>query len=132
MASVDGLKVAVVDDDMLLSTLLSDKFKSGGAIVKTGHSCTEGIALVNEFQPDIAVVDLMMPDRSGFELVRDVQKAGVAHPFFVILTDSINASQVAEAIETGVTTYLQKAEHNPEDIVKIVGERYVGSKPRNI
>lgn len=132
MASIDGLKVAVVDDDMLLSSMLSEKFKSAGATVKTGHSCTEGIAIVNEFKPDIAVVDLMMPDRSGFELVKDVQNTGLAHPFFVILTDSINASQVAEAIETGVTTYLQKAEHNPEDIVKIVGERYATEKPHSI
>ncbi len=129
---VQGLKVAVVDDDTLLSKMLSEKFAQSGAIVSVANSCTEGIEMITKMVPDIAVVDLLMPDSSGFELVRSIQKSGGSQPFFVILTDSINANQVAEAIETGVTTYLQKAEHNPEDIVKIVGERYAATKPKSL
>jgi DNA-binding response OmpR family regulator len=125
-----GTKILVVDDDLALSTILAEAFAKAGATTQVAHSCAEGIAAVKSFAPLIVVADLMMPDRSGFDLIRDIQKekATVPQPLFVILTDSVSTEFVADAMETGVTTYLQKAEHDPADIVKIVSERYKASK----
>ncbi|NBV76624.1 DNA-binding response regulator [bacterium] len=120
--------ILVLDDNTTLLDILAHHFAKTGAKVQTATSCNEAIEKVKATHFDIALVDLLLPDHPGFDFVKAVKAMPEPHPFFAILTDSINASQVADAIEIGVTTYIQKAEHDPGEIVGMVMDRYRNQK----
>ncbi|MBI5456464.1 response regulator [Candidatus Kaiserbacteria bacterium] len=116
-------KILIVDDDENILRTLGKLFESAGAKVSTASSYEAGVAAIKSDAPDIAIVDLMLPQHTGLELVKET-KADAPKTFFVMLTNSINAEHVADAMEANVTMYVQKADHDPEDIVKMVADRF--------
>lgn len=121
---LSGKKILIIDDDVATYSVLHSAFNDAGATVIAAGNHDDGIRALAEQSPDIVIVDLMLPGPSGFEVLKDAHTAPGPHPFFVILTNSMNVTQMAEAIQHGVSTYIQKAEHDPSDIVRIVAERY--------
>ena len=63
-------KVLVADDDELLRTLMEHKLTAAGYEVVTATDGSEALALAAREHPDVIVLDAMMPQRDGFEVLR--------------------------------------------------------------
>ena len=119
---MQGKKVLIVDDDPMITTTFAKLFSDIGAATEIASTYEDGVAALKKSAPDIAVVDLMLPHHSGLELVKEIRQVA-PETFFVILTNSLNAESVADAMESNVTMYIQKADHDPQDIVKMIADR---------
>lgn len=72
-------------------------------VVGEASDGAEAATLVRQLKPDILLLDLAMPKRSGFEGLRDLSVPGNASPVKVILlTSAAEASQIVEALQLGV------------------------------
>ena len=71
----DTLRVVLIDDDQDLRTLIKAtlEFTAGWQVV-TAANGAEGIEAVREQQPDVVVVDLMMPEMDGYEVCRHLKQ----------------------------------------------------------
>jgi two-component system, NtrC family, response regulator AtoC len=100
-------KIIIVDDDMLTRVSTADLIKSWGYEVETAASFNEGLKLVNEAVPDIAIIDLRLPDGDGMELLGFIREQ---HPQVdaVILTGHASIDSAIEAIKKGAENYLEK------------------------
>lgn len=100
-------KIIIIDDDMLTRVSTADLIKSWGYEVETAVSYKEGVKLLNEAVPDVAIIDLRLPDGDGLELLGLVREQ---HPEVdaIILTGHASIDSAIEAIKKGAENYLEK------------------------
>jgi DNA-binding NtrC family response regulator len=100
-------KIIIIDDDMLTRVSTADLIKSWGYEVETAASFNEGLKLINEAVPDIAIIDLRLPDGDGMELLSLIREQ---HPQVdaVILTGHASIDSAIDAIKKGAENYLEK------------------------
>jgi DNA-binding response OmpR family regulator len=70
----DGIRIAVVDDDALTATWLSEHLRSAGYSVETASTGAAALALVQQTAPALMLLDLRLPDASGLELLELCRK----------------------------------------------------------
>jgi two-component system, OmpR family, response regulator len=84
------LKVLVVDDELNLAELISMALRYEGWEVVTAHTGSKAVALAKEFRPDAVVLDMMLPDFDGLEVLRRMRNTDVHLPvLFLTARDSV-------------------------------------------
>jgi two-component system response regulator RegA len=108
-------KILLVDDDDFFRDRLKMAFVSRGFIVSVAADYETAIARVREDSPDMAVVDLKMPGKSGLEVIKEAKSI---HPDIriVVLTGYGSIATATEAVRLGAFSYLPK----PADIDDIL------------
>jgi len=111
-------RVLVVDDDPLVRNALVRDFKHRGLQADSAASIEEAVALAQARNPDLAVVDLRLDQRSGFEVL---QKLRDAQPEVrvVMLTGHGSIPLAVEAMRLGAINFLTKP-LNAADILRAV------------
>ena len=66
-------RIAIIDDNVDAATTIAEALRIAGHDVCIGHSAAQGLQLVDEFNPDIAILDIGLPDMDGFELARSIR-----------------------------------------------------------
>lgn len=97
----------VVDDDAALRTRLVRAFDDRGFVVSAAGNYDEAIAMAQADTPELALVDLRLPGRSGLDLVRGL-KALDETTNVVVLTGYGSIATAVESVRLGATTYLTK------------------------
>ncbi len=106
-ADSDAPSILIVDDDDTLREQLARAFVSRGFEARAAADYDEAMALAGDEPPELAVVDLRMPGRSGLELVRDL-KAVDATIKIVVLTGYGSIATAIDAMKLGAVYYLPK------------------------
>ncbi|MCR4394879.1 MAG: response regulator transcription factor, partial [Dehalococcoidales bacterium] len=86
----------------------------------------EALKQVEEFHPDIIVLDLMMAGINGLEVTRQIQKKGL-ETGVVILSMHSNEAYVLEALRSGAKAYILK-ESSPEELIRAIREVFAGRR----
>jgi two-component system OmpR family response regulator len=81
-------RILIVDDDPSICTLLKRYLQRQGYTVEVAATGAEGLQQLRTFQPDLVILDLNLPDVSGYSLCRQMQKeTGV---YVLMLTSRVN------------------------------------------
>jgi two-component system response regulator MtrA len=99
-------KILVIDDDTAITELLSMLLKTHGFEVITTNKGSEGIQLARDANPDVVLLDLMMPDKDGWEVSKAVRK--FSNVPILILSAINDPDMVASILDTGADDYLIK------------------------
>lgn len=104
-----GTTVLVADDHPVFRDGLIGALNAASDLAVVGHAeCgAQTLAALSELTPDVAVVDLQLPDMDGIEVIRRAGKAGL-DSLFVIVSAFDDTSTVYWAIEAGARAYLPK------------------------
>ena len=106
-------KLLLVDDDRLVLATLTRGLAAAGFFVIAAESVTEAEDLLaGGTRPDLAIVDVMMPERSGLELVKRLRE--LDHIPFILLTATAEAQVVEEATQGGALGYVVKPVSVPQ------------------
>jgi DNA-binding response OmpR family regulator len=113
--------VLVADDDLDVCEMLATKLTLTGYEVHTATNGEDALAVIERGGVDVAVLDVVMPWRSGFELCRRLRErpAGTAVPV-ILLTGRTDPEAMAAGIEAGAVAYLTK----PVDLRRLLHEIY--------
>jgi two-component system alkaline phosphatase synthesis response regulator PhoP len=116
-----GKKILIVDDDEAIRKSLVYQFKKSGFMVVEAVDGEDGLQKALLEKPDIILLDIMMPNKDGIEMLRDLRDDEWGSDVPVIfLTNASDTDRVSEAINLGVYDYLVKSDWNLEDVVKTV------------
>jgi len=111
VSSFDGKKLLIVDDDPDMITALQTVLDGSGAEIATAVDGNAALQQANEFDPDLVVLDAMLPKRSGFlvleKLKTDGKKKG-GRPFVIMITGNAGKRHQVWAESLGVDGYLNK------------------------
>jgi DNA-binding response OmpR family regulator len=86
---MEGWRILVVDDEPYMVRSLSFVLRKEGYDVRTASDGNEALAVVEEFDPDVVFLDLMMPGRDGYEVchtLRNDPRYSDRPPYIIILT----------------------------------------------
>lgn len=119
------MNLLIVDDEASLRDFLSIVFEEEGWQVEVAASIGDARAAIQRLEPDVVLCDLMLPDGSGIDLVRDV-KAASPSIVFVMITAHTSTRSAVEALKAGAVDYIAK----PFDIeeLKIIVRKAVERK----
>jgi DNA-binding response OmpR family regulator len=100
------IKVLIIDDDLAMTDLLSLLLKSYGLEVSVVNDSQEGLETVKRDAPDIILLDLMMPGKTGWDVCREIRafsKVPIA-----VLSAIDDPAMVASALDAGADDYMVK------------------------
>ncbi len=100
------MKILVIDDDPAMTELLSLVLAPTKAQILTSNSGEEGLRLVKEQDPDIVLLDLMMPKMDGWQVTENIRS--ISSVPILILSVMDNPGLVARALDKGADDYLVK------------------------
>jgi len=109
--------VLVVDDDPVILKLLEVNFEMEGFTVLVAHDGEEGIEVARSNQPDVVVSDIMMPKKSGLELVVALKgDTSTSEIPIILLSAKAQNADVRTGLEAGADDYVTKP-FEPLDLV---------------
>ncbi|MDQ3797724.1 MAG: sigma 54-interacting transcriptional regulator, partial [Pseudomonadota bacterium] len=97
--------VLLVDDDQNFTPVLSDYILQQGLTVSIAHSLCEARALLNQARPDLLLVDLLLPDGSGLDLLQELRDSRTR---VVVLTGHPSFETAIDGLRANVDDYLTK------------------------
>jgi len=100
-------KVLVIDDEAMIRKTVRLACEKEGYAVQEAENGTEALAKLDSFRPDIILLDLMLPDISGFDVCRDIRRAGTKVPI-LILSAKTEEIDVVVGLEIGADDYVIK------------------------
>lgn len=126
-----GLKVLVVDDDPKAVEIISTYLEHANHSVLRAYSGSEAIHIAKSQTPDLIVLDLMMPEISGFEVVEDLKldKRTAKIPI-IIVTSKFLTPQERHMLNGQVLAVLEKSEFNHGNFISEVHRALAGKRGR--
>jgi CheY-like chemotaxis protein len=114
-------RVLIIEDDQLIANVYRNKFAVEGFAVEVANSGEEGLDLLQSFQPDVVILDLLLPKMSGLELMKQIR----ALPQFaklplVVFSNTYLSNLIQDAWKAGATKCLSKANSSPKQVIEAV------------
>jgi DNA-binding response OmpR family regulator len=101
-------RILIADDDPLLRALLVHRLSADGYQVTTAENGSEALAAIAEQQPDLVVLDALMPVMDGFEVLRRLKASGLSDAPVIMLTALKREQDIVGALQLGAADYLVK------------------------
>ena len=112
------MRVLVVEDEATLANQLAERLRAEGMVVDVAGDGREGLYFGNEFEFDVAVVDVGLPEIDGLSLIRQLRESERRFPI-LILTARDGWQDKVTGLEAGADDYLAKPFHFEELIARI-------------
>jgi len=108
--TLQGKRVLLVDDDNDILTSMQAAFEPTGATIEIANNGNKAVELAEKSNPDLVVLDMMLPGRSGFLVLEKVKakKPRNARPFVIMITGNTGARHRMYAETLGVSEYFTK------------------------
>lgn len=128
MTQQSAIRILSVDDHPLLrdglAALINDR--PGMVLVAQAASAQEGIAEFRKHQPDVTLMDLRLPDKSGIEAMRSI-RAEFPEARIIVLTTFEGDVEIQRALEAGAQAYILK-NMPPKDLLDVIEQVHAGKK----
>lgn len=116
-------RIAVIEDNDTVATMYEFKLKLEGYEVKIARDGEEGLQLIEEFQPDLILLDLMMPVMNGDEMLQRLREMDWGAEIKVVILTNISKSEAPMSLRfLAVDRYIVKAHYTPQQVVDVVRE----------
>jgi len=112
------IKILYVEDELFLGKIVKETLEGRGFEVIMESDGRNVLRLFEDEQPDICVLDVMLPYRSGFELAEDIRELNEDIPI-IFLTAKTQTEDVVRGFKTGGNDYIRKPFSMEELIVRI-------------
>ena len=100
-------KILVVEDELAMAEVLDDNFQYEGYTVELAHTGEEACSKVFAFQPDLIVLDILLPDKNGTEVCLYLRSHGIQTPILFLTAKGSEVDRVV-GLEIGGDDYLCK------------------------
>ncbi len=115
-------KILFVDDDNFLRKVYQTELKEKGFEVSLAVDGEDGLQKVSEVQPDLIILDLIMPKKSGFEMLSDLKRFVETRSIPVIVLSNLAQSEdQKKALDLGAVDYLVKDNTTLDIIAEKIG-----------
>ena len=114
-----AIKILIVEDDKFLRELMSQKLRTEDYEVVEAVDGEEGVAKAKESNPDLILLDLILPGIDGFEVLAKMKAdPKLAKVPVIILSNLGQKDDIEKGLEMGANDYLIKAHFTPGEIIE--------------
>lgn len=114
-------KIAIVEDDVSISQMYKLKFEAEGYQVVTAENGKQGLEVIKKSEPDLVLLDLMMPEMAGGEMLKIMRSTDWGRYIKVIILTNVSKDEVADNIkDLFIEDYIVKANYTPQQVAQTV------------
>lgn len=114
-------KILFIEDESALQRAISKYFPENGYRVISALDGEAGLRLARSESPDLILLDLILPKKDGFEVLKELKENEKTKSTpVIILTNLGGTTDVERALEMGATTYLVKTNYQLEEVIEKV------------
>lgn len=116
-------KIAIIEDDLALADLYKLKLEKAGMEVAVASNGSSGLAMITNDTPDLVLLDLMLPEMTGAELLAKYRETTNGKDTKVIVLTNISEYEATDQLyDLGILRYMVKADYSPAQVVVVVQE----------
>ena len=126
-------KVLIVEDDRYISKMYQLKLSLDGMEVQVADNGRIGVEKVKEFKPDIILLDVLMPELDGYEVLKIIKGEPESKDIPVLILSNLGQEDhIQKGMQLGATGYIVKSQYTPSKVVEKI-KQVLGddSKPEN-
>lgn len=121
MSQSRPIKALLVEDDQLIIGMYGKKFRDSGFDMTIARTGEYGLEIVEEVNPDVILLDVLLPGIDGFTVLKRLKKnPKVSHVPVILLTNLGEGHDLKRGVKEGALGYLIKAHHIPSEVVEKV------------
>lgn len=121
-------KMLIIEDDQIVGNIYRHKFQVEGFQVEVAADGEAGVAAVGRFQPDVVILDLMLPKLNGVEVLKRLRSKPETKSLpVIVLSNAYLSSLVQEAWKAGANHCMIKANCTPKQLVDVVNKTLGGA-----
>jgi len=114
-------KIAIIEDDQTISQMYRFKFEAEGYTVETADNGKLGLELAEKMKPDIILLDLMMPEMTGDEMLAKLRATPWGKTVKVIVLTNMGEQEIPESLKAlNVSAVILKANMTPRQVADLV------------
>jgi len=114
-------KILFIEDEAALQKTFRDILEKEGYQMISALDGESGLRLAKSQKPDLILLDLILPRKDGFEVLKELKEDEATKGIpVIVLTNLEDIESVERAIELGATTYLVKAQYTLEEVIQKV------------
>lgn len=114
-------KIAIIEDDQAISQMYRFKFEAEGYSVETAENGKLGLELLEKMKPDIILLDLMMPEMTGDEMLERLRETPWGQKVKVIILTNMGEQEIPAKVKgLGVSGVILKADMTPRQVADVV------------
>lgn len=120
---MDGLNktILIVEDEEILSKNLAEHFTQEGYQVLVAKDGVEALKLVKENKPTIILLDIILPQMDGLDVLTALKgDLGFRTIPVIVMSNLEQGEEIKEALKLGATDYFVKAQHSMVEIAEII------------
>lgn len=122
-------KILIIEDDQRINKVYMAKLSVEGMEVVTALDGIEGERKIYSEKPDLILLDLMLPRKSGFEILEDIKKDPKVKDIPVlILSNLAQEKEIEKGLSLGATDYLVKTDYSIQQIMDKIKNILKGRK----
>ncbi len=110
------MKVLVIDDDKFIRTVYATKLKAAEFEVDSASDGEKGYEKVKTFKPDLILLDIMMGEKDGFEVLKKLKEDNNKIPI-VVFSSLSQQSDIDKAMQLGCNKYMPKDQNSVSEII---------------
>ncbi|MCA9950423.1 MAG: response regulator transcription factor [Anaerolineales bacterium] len=110
-------RILIVDEDAAVRRLLRIKLKAAGYEISQARDGQEALALFKEMQPDIVIIEPILPDLDGITILSDMQSDTESIPVILVLSSQTADTHITHALQAGADDYVTKP-FSPQALVE--------------
>lgn len=111
-------KILYIEDELFLGKIVKESLESRGFEVMMGSDGAQATALFREFNPDVCVLDIMLPNKDGFEVADEIRQLQQQVPI-IFLSAKTQTEDVVKGFAVGANDYMRKPFSMEELIVRV-------------
>ncbi len=116
------MRFVIIEDDISVRKIIGniiEKYTLGTVVAECGDGL-KAEAIIAEYAPDVALIDLLLPGQDGIELIRRLKESGL-ETSFIMISESTSQPMITKAYQSGIDFYIHKP-LNVLEIVSVIGK----------
>lgn len=115
--------ILLIEDDPFLIDIYTLKLKEVGFSVDYADDGGEALKKIKEQKPDLILLDIVLPNLNGWEILREIKKTKDLNGLkIIILSNLAEKEEVEKGMNSGADKYLVKAHYTPTEVVREITE----------
>jgi two-component system alkaline phosphatase synthesis response regulator PhoP len=110
-------KILIIEDDTFLQGLAANKLSDAGFEVTTASDGDEAVTELSKEKFNCILLDLMLPDISGFDILKSIRETSKSLPV-IVFSNLSDDKDIKKALDLGATDYLVKSNFTLEELVE--------------
>jgi len=116
-------RILLIEDEMRLHKVFDELFRAENFELISAYDGESGLNLAQEVIPDLIILDLILPKKGGFEVLKEIKNNPILEKVPVMVLTNVESSyDVGQAFSLGACAYLTKANYSLEEIFQKIKE----------